>query len=684
MKLITYIQRDDACKSEKIGVLKNDSIVVDLQAASVLIRGRSNPHFADMVAFLGGGSQAQTEAQALADSASSEVELNLADLKLLAPVPRPRMMRDTACYEDHLVNGLRAAARMKGQNPDSMPSDSFKPPAIWYELPLYYKVNVNSIMGMDDEVAYPEGERFKDYELELAVVIGKEGRDIHARDAMKHVGGYTIFNDCSARLTQGKEMPNEFHVGPGLGKDFANPMGPCLVTADAFDPNNAATVTRVNGVEQSRSNVGAAHHRLEDVIAYISSNTTLYPGDIIAMGTVPMGSGLELLRPLKIGDVVELEIEGIGVLRNKVVAPNVAKVANRLGIYKRYVCAAVDGKSDFVIDDYPDITKNKFVDVWRITEMPAAESATGFTDKGNEVWEHEAPQGGASMRFVQLNPELKALPKLTDLPPQGRQMYVDIIQDMHREIGTHYIPQEADLQKNLSMHKTDSINLFVCVEGLVTSINDDDEIELQPGDAFIQLGSMHAWDYRGEPPCFLGGMLVDSDPSTFTQLEQLPQPSLKSKLNKFKRYVSGTVRSASKSIGTSRVLIDDFAPNETDLRDANGRHIGWAGDIWHTFSPKADGSGQVDTVTSPMQDAPPKGGITFRMVELLPRTSLKTNPHVVNLYTVILGELTAVSNTRTIIAGRTEHVVQLKAEMEIRNDGDTPMRFAHFIVDAAD
>lgn len=267
---------------------------------------------------------------------------------------------------------------------------------------------------------------------------------------MQHVGGYTIYNDCSARLTQGKEMPNEFHVGPGLGKDFANPMGPCLVMADAFDPNDAATVTRVNGVEQSRSNVGAAHHRLEDVIEYISSNTTLHPGDIIAMGTVPMGSGLELLRPLKIGDVVELEVEGIGVLRNKVVAPQVAKVRNKHEIYKRYVCATVDGKSDFVLDDYPDITKNKFVDTWRVTEMPAAGSATGATDKGNEAWEHEAPPNGASFRFVQLNPELKALPKLANLPPPGRPMYLDIIQDMHREIGTRYIPQEADLRKNLS------------------------------------------------------------------------------------------------------------------------------------------------------------------------------------------------------------------------------------------
>ncbi|MGI9132450.1 MAG: fumarylacetoacetate hydrolase family protein, partial [Rhodoferax sp.] len=249
MKLVTYIRPDDRPLTEHLGVVTSDVWLVDLQAASQSLRGGPNPHFNDMVAFLSGRPVAQAEAQALADAAGADELVALSSVKLLAPVPRPRMMRDTACYEGHLVNGLRAAARMKGQNPDAMPPEAFKPPAIWYELPLYYKVNVNSIMGMDDEVAYPEGERFKDYELELAVVIGQEGRDIHARDAMRHVGGYTIFNDCSARLTQGKEMPNEFHVGPGLGKDFANPMGPCLVTADAFDPDNAVTITRVNGVE---------------------------------------------------------------------------------------------------------------------------------------------------------------------------------------------------------------------------------------------------------------------------------------------------------------------------------------------------------------------------------------------------------------------------------------------------
>ncbi|KAI9018817.1 hypothetical protein DFJ74DRAFT_592186, partial [Hyaloraphidium curvatum] len=184
---------------------------------------------------------------------------------------------------------------------------------------LFYKSNLNSIVGPDDDVAFPEGERFKDYELELAVVIGKQGKNIRAKDAMSHVGGYTIFNDFSARMTQLREMPSEFHVGPGISKDFANGLGPCLVTPDAFDPATAAAVVRVNGEERSRGTTGGAYHTIDRVIEYVSNNTMLYPGDVIAMGTIENGAGLELMRPLAIGDTVELEVEGIGALRNRIV-----------------------------------------------------------------------------------------------------------------------------------------------------------------------------------------------------------------------------------------------------------------------------------------------------------------------------------------------------------------------------
>ena len=684
MKMVTYVSAADSEKVQRVGALSADGTqVIDLQRASEQARGKGNPWFRDMIAFLAGGTEARQDARLLLEKASGNAVMPLTSVKLLAPVPRPLTLRDTMCYEDHYINCQKAVLAMQGKDPSQMPPEALKPPKIWYEMPIFYKSNLNSIVGTDEDVAFPAGERFRDYELELAVCICKQGKNINARDAMDYVGGYTILNDFSARFTQVAEMDKEFHVGPAISKDFANAMGPCMVTPDAFDPDDAAAIARVNGEVRGRSNVGLAYHKIPDVIEYVSNNTTLYPGDVIAMGTVPSGAGLEVGRPLLLGDVVELEIEGIGVLRSRIVAPEMTKVRNRQKIYKRYVCATVDGKSDIVIDDYPDITRSKYADVWKVTEMPAVASATAGIDQGNTGWAHEAPPSGSTYRFIELNPALCGLPKLSALPPAQKKFFVDMAQDTHREIGTHYIPVEQDLVKNLAMHKTDSINLFVCVEGLVTSINDDDDIELTPGDAFVQLGSMHAWSYRGDPPCFIGGLLIDSDPATIMQLEKLPVPKFKSRLNRFKRYVSGTVKSSEKAIGKSRVLIDDYSPNEAEIHDAGGRHIGWAGDIWRTFAGKADVSGREDTVDQGLLDAPPRNGIVLRMVELLPHTRLATNPGVVNYYTVIKGELSAVSEGKTAVAKRTEHVVQLRSALTLENNSDENVLFAHFMIDAA-
>lgn len=683
MKLVTYVLKNDSETNQRVGTLTEDEKqVVDLQKASASIKGAKCNHFDNMIAFLSGGDDARKIAGELVLKAGDECRVSIDDVKLFAPVPRPITLRDTLCYEDHYINCMKFGAAMQGKDISKMTPEDFKPPKNWYEMPMFYKCNVNSVIGTDEDVAYPEGERFKDYELELAVYISKQGKNINARDAMNYVGGYSILNDFSARITQSKDMDKVFHVGPGISKDFANAMGPCIVTPDAFDHNNAVAVVRVNGEERGRSNVGMAYHKIADVIEYVSNNTTLYPGDVIAMGTVPWGAGFEIGRPLLIGDVIELEIEGIGVLRNRIVATEMAKIQNRYHIYKRYVCATVDGRSDIVIDDYPDVTRSKYCDIWKTTEMPAAESATTRVDQGNEPFAHEAPRNGSIFRYIELNPDIKMLPKLPSLPPPQKKFFYDVVQDMHRELGTHYIPKEEDVIKHLTMHKTESLNLFICLDGMVTAINDEDEIELMPGDAFVQLGSMHGWDYRGEPPCFLGGLLVDSDPTTVTQLENLPQTVQKSTINRFKRYVSGTIKSADKAIGKSKVLINDYAPNEAEIFDANGKHIGWAGDIWRTASARADLSGREDTVTDQMQVAPPKSGINFRMVELLPGCCLPNNPDVVNYYTVIKGEMKATSEGKTVVVKAKEHLVQLKSTLILENTGSENVLMAHYMVDA--
>jgi len=157
-------------------------------------------------------------------------------------------------------------------------------------------------------VPYPDGTEELDYELECAAVIGAEGR----------IGGFTVLNDWSARDLQRKEM--KVGLGPAKGKDFATSLGPILVTPDEFDGNEGEMVARVNGEERSRGNLSAMYHRWDALVAAASRNTTLRPGDILGSGTVGSGCIYEHGdgRWLQRGDVVELEIEGIGVLLNRV------------------------------------------------------------------------------------------------------------------------------------------------------------------------------------------------------------------------------------------------------------------------------------------------------------------------------------------------------------------------------
>jgi 2-keto-4-pentenoate hydratase/2-oxohepta-3-ene-1,7-dioic acid hydratase in catechol pathway len=284
--------------------------------------------FADdaRVADLSGGDRALPSMQALIDAgerglerarrALAEAEAGRAasharrDVRLLAPLPRPLSMRDFMCFEEHLANCLKRAAG--GAEPPPIPK-------VWYEIPAYYTCNVLAVVGPDADIPWPRYAQLLDYELEFAAVIGRRGADIPRERGLEHVFGYTIFNDVSARDTQMKEMAA--NLGPGKGKDFdaGNVLGPCIVTADAIDPYALSMVARVNGEEWSRGHSGSMHHRFEDCIAHVSRSATLHPGEILCSGTVGTGCGLEQGRFLSPGDVVELEVEGIGVLRNRVV-----------------------------------------------------------------------------------------------------------------------------------------------------------------------------------------------------------------------------------------------------------------------------------------------------------------------------------------------------------------------------
>jgi fumarylacetoacetate (FAA) hydrolase len=227
-------------------------------------------------------------------TAREHAEYALADVDLRAPVLYPPSVRDFMAFEEHVRNARERRGR--------------EVPPEWYELPVFYFSNPHSIYGPGDDVPYPDGTEQLDYELEVAAVIGADGR----------IGGFTVMNDWSARDVQLREM--RVGLGPAKGKDFATSLGPVVVTPDEFDGSAGAMVARVNGEERSRGDLAAMYHSWERIIERAAQGTRLAPGDVIGSGTVGTGCILEHGdgRWLQRGDVVELEVEGIGVLRNRV------------------------------------------------------------------------------------------------------------------------------------------------------------------------------------------------------------------------------------------------------------------------------------------------------------------------------------------------------------------------------
>jgi len=238
------------------------------------------------------------------------------EVRLCAPLPRPPSLRDFYAFEKHVAKASANRGRPMAET--------------WYDFPVFYFSNPGSLCGPEDPVAAPPGSEALDYELEVACVIGRGGRDIEAAEAPAHIFGYTILNDWSARDLQRAEMT--VGLGPAKGKDFATSLGPWLVTADELEDAaegrpgvyRLTMAARLNGVEKSRGNLAELHYSFGEMIARASSGAELFPGDVVGSGTVGTGCLLELTGGqgpwLKPGDVVELEIERLGILKNTVVS----------------------------------------------------------------------------------------------------------------------------------------------------------------------------------------------------------------------------------------------------------------------------------------------------------------------------------------------------------------------------
>jgi len=313
MKLATW--RTDS-EPPRLGALLGDEIA-DLTATG-------EPALTSMLELMRAGEVGLAAAKAAVEAAP---RTPLDRVRLMSPIPRPESLRDFLSFERHVVqalDALRIVAAAESPDPEAEAErlrshPRFQIPDVFYKQPIYYKGNRFACIGDGDDVIWPSYSNLMDYELEMAAWIGRTGRDIPKEEASSYIFGYSIFNDMSARDAQGVEQPGQ--LGPAKSKDFdtANVLGPWIVTADELDVSDLAMIARINGQEVSRSSSKERLWSFEDAIAHVSASETIYPGEVFGSGTVGSGSGLERWDFLSPGDVIELEIEGIGTLRNRIV-----------------------------------------------------------------------------------------------------------------------------------------------------------------------------------------------------------------------------------------------------------------------------------------------------------------------------------------------------------------------------
>jgi 2-keto-4-pentenoate hydratase/2-oxohepta-3-ene-1,7-dioic acid hydratase in catechol pathway len=310
MKLITY----DTANGPRAGV------VVDGQVLDIATLLGEQGGLRDVRTLLELPNDPLTRLKSALSSAPATQGVSLSKVRLRAPILQPPTVRDFMVYEGH------ASAGGTRQLSDA-----------WYRLPIFYFSNPLCIFGPEDAIPYPSASEQLDYELELAAVIGREASNVAEADAFSYIAGFTIFNDWSCRDLQRDEM--EARLGPAKGKDATSSLGPWIVTTDELAPFirdsrlHVRCTLKVNGVQWMENNAGIMYHSWGAMIERASRDSRLVPGDVLGGGTVTGGSIGEAIRNgfparyLEPGDVVEIEVEGIGVLRNTI-APKVNPDSN--------------------------------------------------------------------------------------------------------------------------------------------------------------------------------------------------------------------------------------------------------------------------------------------------------------------------------------------------------------------
>ncbi len=301
MKWVTYQDPD----GERVGVLSGDAI-------------HAMPPGVALLDLVGRGADGLRRAgdEALRSPASV---LRLAEVRLLAPIPRPPSIRDSLCFLDHMRNCQAALGSGR------VLSDT------WYRIPAFYFACPTTVFGPYDDVPAAPGSAWQDFELEIAAVIGTSGKDLSAEQAEQAIIGYTIFNDWSARDLQ--QLESQLAIGQGKGKDSGVTLGPYLVTSDELEPYrrdgklDLQVTALVNDALIGSGSTAQMDWSFGEVISYVSRGVMLSPGDVIGSGTVPTCTLVEHLNPaalesfpgwLRDGDVVTLQVQGLGKTRQTV------------------------------------------------------------------------------------------------------------------------------------------------------------------------------------------------------------------------------------------------------------------------------------------------------------------------------------------------------------------------------
>ena len=311
MRLITYSLLDGDA-GPRAGALVSDGIV-DLADVSTATR-QAEPLPTTLIEVLqleDAGIEAARDVVTRAQRTGQIIPLEAT--RLHAPLPRPNSLRDFMTIEQHIIGC--------GHTPQEE----------WYNIPVYWKGNVEGVFGPGDEIRWPHYSDLLDFEVELGAVIGRRGTRIPRSEAQHYIVGYTIFNDWSARDIQRREMT--VRLGPGLGKDFATSLGPCIVVpdeADDFDPYSAPVRVRVNGEVWAEGDMSDMRWRFDELVSHLSEEQVVAPGDVLGSGTMGNGCGVELGRELSPGDIVEIEMDGLGKLINRV-APAVPLPSDDFG-----------------------------------------------------------------------------------------------------------------------------------------------------------------------------------------------------------------------------------------------------------------------------------------------------------------------------------------------------------------